>query len=89
MHKKVFEREPKTNNEHTVAVLCLRHDFILLHHFLDFFVFRLETLIHFALLFITVTGLKSLTTMLITGTTLIKNGLYPSNHDAYYGHHSN
>ena len=37
MHAKVFERESKTNNEHTVAVLCQRHDFVLLHHFLYFF----------------------------------------------------
>ena len=29
IHAKVFERESKTNNEHTVAVLCQRHDFIL------------------------------------------------------------
>ena len=67
LHAKAFERESKTNNEHTVAVLCQRHDFILLHHFFDF-------LIHFVLLFITVTGVKILTTMLIPGTTLIKNG---------------
>ena len=34
-----------------------------LNHFFDFFVFYLETLIHFVLLFITVAGLKILTTM--------------------------
>ena len=39
MHAKVFERESKTNNEHTVAVLYQRHDFILLHHFFDLFGF--------------------------------------------------
>ena len=39
MHAKVFKRESQTNNEHTVAVLCHKHDFILLHHFFDFFVF--------------------------------------------------
>ena len=32
-------RKRTENNEHTVAVLCQRHDFILLYHFLDFFVF--------------------------------------------------
>ena len=74
MHAKVFERESKTNNENTVAVLCQRYDFILLHHFLDFFGFQLVTLIHFVLLFITVTDVKVLTTMLIPGTTLIKRG---------------
>ena len=37
--RKVFERESKTNNEHTVAALCQRYDFILLYHFFDFFVF--------------------------------------------------
>ena len=37
MQAKVFDRESKTNNEHTVAVLCQRHDFILLYHFFDFF----------------------------------------------------
>ena len=73
MHAKVFERESKTKNEHTVAVLYQRHDFVLLHHFLDFFVFWLETLIRFVLLFIIVTGVKILTTF-IPGTTLIKNG---------------
>ena len=72
MHAKVFERESKTNNEHSVAVLFQRHDFIILHHF---FLFFLETLIHFVPLFITVTGLKILTTMLIPGTRLIKKGL--------------
>ena len=45
-----------------------------LNHFFDFFVFYLETLIHFVLLFITVAGLKILTTMLIPDTTLIKSG---------------
>ena len=39
MHATVFKRESQTNNEHTVAVLCQKHDFILLHHFFDFFVF--------------------------------------------------
>ena len=29
MHAKVYKRESKANNEHTVAVLCQRHDFIL------------------------------------------------------------
>ena len=47
MHAKVFERESKTNNEHTVAVLCQRPDFIFLYHF---FVFQLENLIHLVLL---------------------------------------
>ena len=73
MHAKVFEKESKTNNEHIVVVLCERHDFILLYHFLIFLFFN-WTLIHFVLLFITVTALKILTTMLIPGTTLIKNG---------------
>ena len=36
LHAKAFERESKTNNEHTVAVLCQRHDFIPLYHFLIF-----------------------------------------------------
>ena len=36
--------------------------------------FWFKTLFHFVLLFVTVTGLKVLTTMLIPGTTLIKNG---------------
>ena len=31
MQAKVFDRESKTNNEHTVAVLCQRHDFIFLY----------------------------------------------------------
>ena len=39
MQIKVFDRESKTNNEHTVAVLCQRYDFILVYHFFDFFVF--------------------------------------------------
>ena len=39
-----------------------------------FFCFLIRNLIHFVLLFITVTGVKILTTMLIPGTTLIKNG---------------
>ena len=47
MHAKVFERESKRNNEHTAAVLCQKHDFVHLHHFFFFFVFYLETLIHF------------------------------------------
>ena len=29
----------RIENEHTVAVLCQRHDFILLYHFFNFFVF--------------------------------------------------
>ena len=37
MHAKVFERESKTNSEHTAAVLCQIHDFVLLHHFFFFF----------------------------------------------------
>ena len=36
---KVFGRESKTNNGHTVAVLCQRHDFVLLYHL--FFIFLL------------------------------------------------
>ena len=28
-----------TNNEHTVGVLCQRHDFIVLYHFIYFFLF--------------------------------------------------
>ena len=75
MQAKVFERESKTSNEHAVAVSCQKHDFILLHHLLDFLGVLLETLIHFVLLFITVTGIKILTTMVIPGTTLIENGL--------------
>ena len=39
MHATVFKRESQTNNEHTVAVLCQKHDFILFHHFFEFFVF--------------------------------------------------
>ena len=42
MHAKVFERGSKTNNEHIVAILCKRHDFILLHHFFDFFSFLIR-----------------------------------------------
>ena len=38
MHAKVFKRESKTNNEHTAAVLCQRHDFIILYNFFDFYV---------------------------------------------------
>ena len=30
---KSIERESKTDNEHTVAVLCQRHGFVLLYHF--------------------------------------------------------
>ena len=37
--RKSIQREWKKNNEHTVAVLYQRHDFILLYHFFDFFVF--------------------------------------------------
>ena len=33
MHAKAFEKESKTSNEHTIAVLCQRDDFILLYHF--------------------------------------------------------
>ena len=36
MHAKVFEKESKTNNEHTVAVLCQRHDYIPWYHFFIF-----------------------------------------------------
>ena len=39
MPAKVFERKSKTYNEHTVAILCQRHDFILLHHIFDFLAF--------------------------------------------------
>ena len=39
-----------------------------------FFCFLISNLIHFFFLFIAVTGLKILTTMLIPGTTVIKNG---------------
>ena len=42
MHAKLFARESKRNNEHTVANLCKRHDFILLHHFFDFFWFLIR-----------------------------------------------
>ena len=36
MHAEVFERESKTNNKHTVAVLSQRPDFILLYYFFVF-----------------------------------------------------
>ena len=39
MHAKVFKRESQTNNEHTVAALSQKHDFILMHYFFDSFVF--------------------------------------------------
>ena len=39
MQAKVFNRELKTDNEHTAAVLCQRHDFIFLYHFLIFLFF--------------------------------------------------
>ena len=39
-----------------------------------FYCFLIRTLIYFVLLFINVAGVKTLTTMLIPGTTLIKNG---------------
>ena len=42
MHAKVFKRRSQTNNEHTLAVLCQKHNFILLHYFFDFFAFQLE-----------------------------------------------
>ena len=42
VHAKLFARESKRNNEHTVAVLCKRHDFILLHNFFDFFWFLIR-----------------------------------------------
>ena len=75
MGARVFERESKTNNEHTVAVLCQRRDFIPLYHFIVVVVFLIKNfIIHFFLIFITVTDLKILTTMLIPGMTLIKNG---------------
>ena len=41
-----------------------------------FYCFLIRTLIYFVLLFINVAGVKTLTTMLIPGTTLIKNGSY-------------
>ena len=47
MHAKVFKRESQTNNAHSVVVLCQKHDFILLHHFFDFFRFLIGNLIHF------------------------------------------
>ena len=37
MHAKVTKTESQENNEHTVVVLCQKHNFILLHHFFDFF----------------------------------------------------
>ena len=37
--RKVFERESKAKNEHTLAALCQRHDFILFYHSFDFFDF--------------------------------------------------
>ena len=74
MHSKVFERESKTNNEHTVAVLYQRHDFILLYHFF-ILCFLIRNFNSFCSFFITVTDLRILTNMLIPGTTLIKNGL--------------
>ena len=72
-HSKLWliKRESQTNNKHTVSVLCQKHDFILLH---DFFDFLIGNLIHFFLLFIAVTGLKIITTTLIPGTKLMKNG---------------
>ena len=39
MHAKAFEKKSKTSNEHTVAVLCQRDDFILLYHFFKIFCF--------------------------------------------------
>ena len=42
MHAKAFERDSKTNIEHTVAVLCQRHDFILLNHFFDYVFFLIR-----------------------------------------------
>ena len=69
MHKSIRKRI-KTNNKHTVAVLCLRHV-----PFLWFFCFVIiRNFNSFCSSFITVTGLKILTTMLIPGTMLIKNG---------------
>ena len=47
MDAKVFERESKTNNEHTVTVLCQRHGFILLYHFIVFFCFLTRNLNQF------------------------------------------
>ena len=38
IHAKVSKRESKTNNEHTVGVLCQRDDFIMLYHFFYFYV---------------------------------------------------
>ena len=49
MHTKVFKRESQANNEHTVAVLCEKRDFILLHHFFYFLYFLIRNLIHFFL----------------------------------------
>ena len=44
-HKqKSHEALADTNNEHTVGVLCQRHDFIVLYHFLYFFGFLVRNL---------------------------------------------
>ena len=37
MHTKLFKRESQTNSEQNVAVLCQKHDFILLHHLIFVF----------------------------------------------------
>ena len=47
MQAKAFDRESKTNNEDTVAVLCQRHDFILLYHFFHFLIFLIKNFISF------------------------------------------
>ena len=43
----VFKRGSQRNNEDSVAVLCQKHSFILLHHCFDFFCFLIRNLIHF------------------------------------------
>ena len=79
MHARVFERESKTNNEHTVAVLCQRHDFILSHHLFVFvfLFFNQKLCISFCFSFYYCTWPKWLiypTTTLIPGTTSIQEG---------------
>ena len=79
MHARVFERESKTNNEHTVAVLCQRHDFILSHHLFVFvfLFFNQKLCISFCSSFYYCTWPKWLiypTTTLIPGTTSIQEG---------------
>ena len=76
MHAKVFNRESQTNNEHTVAVLYQKHDFILLHHFYDVFCFLIRNLIHFFSSFYSCNWPKTSHHHVIPGTTLIKNGSF-------------